>query len=159
MGFAVNICIDIVLGTFLTMWLIQQRMYYPTYGFGGWIAEMMPGLNDLPAWTTMTVLSVVRKSAEEGKLKGTAAETAAKMLSAGTLAGASVSFITNMKQKNMETVRNAGAYTEKQRTEENEFQHARVSSELRNIDGIRSRTPQNSQQTTVPQEPLPSYGV
>ena len=150
LGFAVNFCLDVTLGTILVMWLMWEGMYYPRYGIGGFIAELMPGLSDLPAWTVMTILSVVRKSAEEGKLRGTPAASLTKMMSSG-LAGAGVSLVTSIKQGNMETARNVGSYTEEQQTQEGEHQQERmVNSELKNIDGIRAPRTQPSNDNTAP---------
>ena len=161
MGFAVNMCIDVTLGTLLTMFLITQGMYYPRYGIGGWIAELVPGLNDLPAWTISTVLAVIRKSAEEGQLQGTPAGVFAQMTGAGTLAGAGIAALTNVKQNMMQTAQQTGSFTKEQQTQENAAQHTRImTSELKNIDGIRASKPQTtpSNDTEVPAQ-RPRYAA
>jgi hypothetical protein len=138
LGFAINFCIDITFGTVLVMWMITQKMYYPRYGVAGYIAELIPGINDLPAWTLTTVLAVIRKSAEEGKLKGSASGTFTSMMSGG-IAGAGGALVTRIKQSSMDVARDAGIFTAQQQTQENARQHERiVGSELKNIDGIRA---------------------
>lgn len=151
LGFIVNFCLDISLGTLLVMFLMSQKMYYPRYGIGGFVAELIPGLNDLPAWTAMVILSIIRKQAEQKKLKGNAGSTFAAMMGGGVV-GFVAPLISNIKQDNMQTVREVGTYTEQQQREENSLQHERIiGSELKTIDGIRPR--QATPGSSVPESP------
>jgi hypothetical protein len=140
-GFAVNFCLNITLGTILTAWLITQKMYYPRYGVTGYIVELVPGINDLPIWTMTTVLAVMRKNAEEGKLAGTAGAMFSKFMTSGVI-GTAATGISVLNQTSQKITRDAGVFTQEEQDSVQEQKKQQVSSELKNIDGIRaSRTP------------------
>lgn len=141
MGFVINFCIDVTFGTLLSMWLLTQGMYYPKYAIGGWVAELIPGLNDMPAWTVSTVLAVIRKNAEENASEGTSASIFTQMIGGGTLLGAGVAAITAINQKNVRTAEQTGVFAKEQQDQQTDAGRARVSIELKNIDGIRSTRP------------------
>jgi hypothetical protein len=144
MGVVVNFCIDITLGTILTMWLLSENMYYPRYGISAYIAELIPGLNNLPCWFGMVSLSIIRKSAEDGKLRDTASGAFATLTSSGII-GTGAALVTRIKQNNIGTAERVGTYTAQQQIQGSERQHERIiGSELKNIDGIRAPKNQTS---------------
>lgn len=131
MGFAINFCLDATLGTILIMWLLWEDMYYPRFGISGFIAELIPGVNDLPAWTIMTVLSIMRKSAEEGKLKSPAGGVFKKIMTTGAI-GAAATATSVLLQRNQQTARDSGVITKEQQDEvrKNKIQSVALNLEL-----------------------------
>ncbi len=67
LGFVINMCLSVVFGSFLIvlMAIFLKKVYWKNLIFG--IGEMLPGLNNIPFWTAFVVVSLLKKSAEEGK--------------------------------------------------------------------------------------------
>ena len=148
LGFAVNICISATFGLGLIILLWQFDMLYLPYVFSGGIMEFIPGIDDLPGWTTMTILCVVKKMAEDKAMAGNAAGTFASFALGGFTGGA-MAGITSIKQANMATAARSswGPVTAEKQVETKETQNRTIAAELKNIDGIR-RSP-TSQQAPV----------
>lgn len=63
-SFVISVALNATLGGGLIALLIFSGMFYPKYLlFGG--VEIIPGLNIFPWWTTVAILSVVRKNKRE----------------------------------------------------------------------------------------------
>lgn len=136
LGIAVNICIDVTLGTLLVMWLIQSGMYYPTYMISGVLSELIPGVNDLPGWTMLAVVSVLRKTAEE-KIKGGLGSIVRGVIntgvaSAGIFAAAGINKLREPLPQDEGEAQDMGEYMRTQSVE---------AAQLKNIDGIRASSP------------------
>lgn len=65
LGFVVNATISLSFGGAFLLALGVEGMFYPGYVFRTFFGEATPGINNLPLWTTLAVLSVIRKSGEE----------------------------------------------------------------------------------------------
>ncbi|HVV38790.1 MAG TPA: hypothetical protein VHD31_00495 [Candidatus Paceibacterota bacterium] len=65
MGIALGFCISATLGVFLIALMGFNGILYPKYLIWGG-GELIPGLNIIPFWTTLTILCVLKKNAEEG---------------------------------------------------------------------------------------------
>lgn len=156
LGFAVNFCVSITFGAVLMLWLWSMDMSYKDIGLGGFLVEMIPGLDNIPGWTTMVILCIVRKTAEE-KLLSVPAESAFKTLFVTAGAGAMGAFKIN--QGTQALARARGVYTQEQQDARQEEKKQFVSAELRNINGIRMRSrPTPSQPTSVVPTQAISYG-
>ncbi len=137
LGFVVNFCISATFGTILVMFLASGGMFYPKYLFGGGLLEIIPGFNDLPGWTTLTVLSVLRKKASLGGLVGGAAKNLATTFAPNTLVGAGFRLIKDMQHKTSSLVaQNNGVDSEQQQASRFESRQT-LKTNLKNIDGIR----------------------
>ncbi len=137
LGMAVNFCIDISLGLVLTLFLLWLGMYHKGYGIGGFLVELIPGLDNLPGWTIMTALCVTHKTAEEKKLIGTS-DSMFKNLLVTTGVGGLAAFKIN--QGTQSIARQHGMYTQEEQNGRQEDKKQLVSAELRNIDGIRTKS-------------------
>ncbi|MCX6819921.1 MAG: hypothetical protein NT019_01370 [Candidatus Adlerbacteria bacterium] len=146
LGIAVNLCIDVTLGLLLVALLRLCGMFYGRYAGFGAIMELVPGLNNAPGWTLMTVMSVVRKKAEQRKLEGGAQGAFTKILAPGTVFGATALGIVGINQATAQMARDKGASTQVQQNAASDRQGSAVSAELKNIDGIRH--PRQSFNTT-----------
>lgn len=73
LGFVISTCLSLVAGAALVTLLLLNGMFYPRFLLPGGITELIPGLNLLPTWTTVAILSVIQKNKEEGGKVGTAA--------------------------------------------------------------------------------------
>lgn len=77
-GLGISWCINITMGAGLVLLLLYEGMFYPHYLFPGFIAEIIPGINDLPFWMLIVVLCIIKKTGEEAEgVLGTAARVAA----------------------------------------------------------------------------------
>ncbi len=65
LGFVVDFCISATFGVALVALLVYSGMFYPGYLFGGTIFELIPGFDDFPGWTFMTIMCIIRKKSEE----------------------------------------------------------------------------------------------
>ena len=155
LGFAVNVCMDAFLGTILIGLLWVLGMYYPRYGITGLIAELIPGINDLPGWTIMTVLCVIRKTAEEKRLVSAGGMFQTLMTTGITGIGASAVFAINSASGRLVREQSTIRTQEDQDSDRERIKHA-VSTELKNIDGIRARTESSMQHVSTAHE-NPSY--
>lgn len=91
LGFVVDFCISATFGVALVALLIYSGMFYPGYLFGGTIFELIPGFDDFPGWTFMTIMCVIRKKSEDksGLLSGVAGVVVAgSSLSKGNIVSA-----------------------------------------------------------------------
>jgi hypothetical protein len=136
LGFAVNFCIAVTLGTVLVAWLWSLGMYKMGPGIAGFIVELIPGLDNIPGWTAMTIISVMRKTAEEKGLS-TPTESAFKTMFTTAGAGAMAAFKIN--QQTQTVARERGVFSQEQQDARQEEKTQRVSVELKNIDGIRTK--------------------
>jgi hypothetical protein len=157
LGFAVSVCIDAFLGTILIAILWTLGMYYSRYGITGLIVELIPGINDLPGWTTMTVLCVIRKAAEEKEVTGSAGGMFQTLMTTGlTGLGATTAFALNSTSGRLvrehSTVR-----TQIEQDSDRERIKGAVHTELKDIDGIRSRTGLSVERTPASANEHPSY--
>jgi hypothetical protein len=75
-GFTIDVCLSLTLGSGLIFVLFMFGMFYPKYVWSGSIAEFLPGFDILPGWTAMVVLSILEKSKEERGVLGTVAGVA-----------------------------------------------------------------------------------
>ncbi|MEI6864006.1 MAG: hypothetical protein WCK46_01360 [Candidatus Adlerbacteria bacterium] len=147
LGFGISFCIDVTLGAILLASLWSFGMYYPKYAGAGLLLEMLPGLSNLPGWTCMTTLAVIRKKAEEKKLEGTAGEAFSKRMTSG-LTGAGATTIFGLNQATQKLARERGVYTQEEQNTADSKTKSTVSTELRNIDGIRAPRTQSSSNLT-----------
>jgi hypothetical protein len=69
LGFALEICVSFTFGFGLIILLYYYDLYDNTRMLGAGLVEIVPGVNNLPAWTLMVVLCLFKKYSEE-KLKG-----------------------------------------------------------------------------------------
>lgn len=72
-GFVISTCLSLVMGAALVTLLLLNGMFYPRFLLPGGITELIPALNLLPTWTTVTILSIIQKNKEEGGKVGAAA--------------------------------------------------------------------------------------
>ena len=82
LGFLTDVCVSVTFGAGLLFLLKYNDMFYPAYAFGGGLGELIPGLDILPGWTAMTVLSAIRKSREENEAEGSSLFSSALSVSA-----------------------------------------------------------------------------
>ncbi|MBY0294098.1 hypothetical protein K2Q08_02080 [Patescibacteria group bacterium] len=139
LGFAVNFCIDVTLGLVLVGFLIWLGMYYKGIGIGGFIVELVPGLGNIPGWTFMTILCVMRKTAEEKQLAGASGGSSFTNFITAGVAGMGAFAANTANSEPRRVVRQQGVYTQEEQdgnlAEKKQF----VSTELKNIDGIRAK--------------------
>jgi hypothetical protein len=138
LGMAVNFCLDITLGLILTLFLLWLGMYHKGYGIGGFLVELIPGLDNLPGWTIMTALCVVRKTAEEKKLVGSTGSMFSTLTTTG-VAGATAFTAFAINKGTQRIARDQGLYTKEEQDQRLEEKQKFVSTELKNIDGIRAK--------------------
>lgn len=65
LGFAVNFTLSVTLGTGLVMLLAFSGMFHPARVIPAYLGEIIPGLNNIPAWTGLVLYSLYKKSKEE----------------------------------------------------------------------------------------------
>ncbi len=75
-GFAADIGLSVTLGTMFITFLGFNNMWYPKYFMPGGITEIIPGLDILPAWTTIAILSVMRRYKEDKAAEASEAQSA-----------------------------------------------------------------------------------
>jgi hypothetical protein len=80
LGFVINFCISATAGSMLIVFLGLNRMLYPKYLIPGAITELIPGIDSLPFWTLLVILSIMESMGE--KKGGSVLNTAAKVVSA-----------------------------------------------------------------------------
>ncbi len=147
-GFAINVCLSATLGSGLIFLLATNGMWYPDLIFGGGIVELIPGLDDLPGWTVMAGLCILRKKAKEkpgsvlavaggaaGVIAAVAEGNAAGVVQSGAQA------LQGVKQFNQARAREGDMYTQENQEAQGEYQRRNIARELKNIDGIRAKAP------------------
>ncbi len=152
LGFVLEIIVSLTIGSGLILLLIFNGMYYSTRTPVGLIFEIMPGLDILPGWTVMTILCVLKKRAEEGKLLEKAATAFATMQLPDTALGAAVGRVKSIQRTNTNRMLQNGVATEGSYTQARVNSRQRINTELKSIDGITpSRvTPAEQNQPYVP---------
>ena len=65
LGFVANFAISLSFGSAFLIALGFERMFYPSYIFPAFFGEIVPGMNNLPMWTTLAILCVIKKHGEE----------------------------------------------------------------------------------------------
>ena len=58
-GFTIDVCLSLTLGTALILALFLCGMYYPKYAWNCGIAEFLPGFNIIPGWTALVIFSIL----------------------------------------------------------------------------------------------------
>lgn len=142
-GFAINFCLDITLGVVLIGFLMWLGMYHKGYGIGGFIVELIPGLDNIPGWTFMTIMCVVDKTAREKNLIASKGSMFTKLATTG-ITGVATSAVFAIHQGNQRRAREAGVFTQEEQDQRLGEKKQFVSAELRNIDGIRAANPNTS---------------
>jgi hypothetical protein len=107
MGFAINVCLSLTFGAFLllVMLIFLKKIYVTNLFFG--LGEVIPGINNIPFWTAFVVISLVKKSKEDGSALGAVAGAA---LSPGSAFGKAASGIMAMKETTMKVADKYKAY-------------------------------------------------
>ncbi|HVU80119.1 MAG TPA: hypothetical protein VHD37_02020 [Candidatus Paceibacterota bacterium] len=107
-GFAINICLSVTLGAFLlmVMFVFLRKIYVTNLFFG--LGELIPGINNIPFWTAFVVISLVKKSKEDGSALGAVAAAA---LSPGSAFGKAAGGIMAMKETTMNVADATGAFS------------------------------------------------
>jgi hypothetical protein len=146
LGFVLEITISLTFGAGLIFLLLINGMYYSTRTPVGFIAELIPGLDILPGWTVMTILCILKKRKEEGKLIGKVSTTFAKMLSPGTTMGAAVGGIKYLQQQKTNAMLANGVATGGTYKQMRIVKRQNINTELKNIDSIKpaQSTPPNN---------------
>lgn len=140
LGFAVNFCISATFGVVLIGFLLLFGMYYKGAGIAGFIIELIPGLAIVPGWTGMTVMCVMRKSAEEKALAGSAAGGLFTTFATAGMAGAGAFATFAINQGTARRARGTEAPAQEDQSQPEQKKQF-VSTELKNIDGIRTKPP------------------
>lgn len=157
MGFVSDFCISATLGVGLILLLIFNGMYYSKpIGMNG-LLELVPGFNMLPGWTTMVVLCILRKKAEEGALDGSAAGSFAQTLAKKTFVGQAFSAVKTIQQKRTATAVETGAVTDQKVKGDRVGARQELKTHLRGIDGITPKQPQPT--TSRPAPPRSRYAI
>jgi hypothetical protein len=106
-GFAIDICLSLTLGAFLlmVMFIFLRKIYVSNLFFG--LGELIPGINNIPFWTAFVVISLVKKSKEDGSALGAVAAAA---LSPGSAFGKAAGGIMAMKETTMNVADKYKAY-------------------------------------------------
>ncbi len=86
MGFVINASLSFSLGAALILLLILNGSFYPVYIATAFFGEAVPGINNLPLWTTIAILSVLKKKSTEGGALGALAGVAVAAGTGGTSA-------------------------------------------------------------------------
>lgn len=81
MGFVINASLSFSLGAALILLLILNGSFYPIYIATAFFGEAVPGINNLPLWTTIALMSILKKKSAEGGALGAVAGVA---VAAGT---------------------------------------------------------------------------
>jgi hypothetical protein len=64
-GLAIGTCINITMGAGFIILLLWNGLAYPQYLLPGVVAEMIPGINDLPFWFGIALLCMLKQYSEE----------------------------------------------------------------------------------------------
>lgn len=87
-GFAINFTISLVIGTPLVLALAMNGMFAPVRTFVTYFAEIIPAMNNLPVWTTLVVLCLLRSRASKGGVGGMISGVVSLAVPGGQLSGA-----------------------------------------------------------------------
>lgn len=136
LGFVVNFCISATFGTMLVLFLASGKMFYPKYLFGGGLLEIMPGFNDLPGWTIMTVSSILRKKTSVKGLVGGGVKNLTTTSASTTLAGAGFRFIKGIQNQTSNLALRGSEVIQEQESSQAQSRQM-LKTNLKNIDGIR----------------------
>lgn len=135
MGFTTAVVTSFTFGSGLLLLLAYNGMFYIPYGIGGSVAELIPGLDVIPGWTIMTILCIVKKSREEGGVLGSVAGAALKVVAPeAAVAMNAASAVASAPQRTAQAPQTQAPAPEPNEAPETS---SRVSSNLKNIDGIR----------------------
>lgn len=108
LGFAIDICMSLTFGALLITFLIFNRMFYPKYLFGA-LGEVIPGINNIPFWTALVVLSLLKKKSEETGALAAASGLAMAAMSPTSALGTATGGVMKMKETTMDIAeRNKG---------------------------------------------------
>lgn len=139
LGFAINMCLSATLGSGLIFLMWLNGIFYPRYALGGGMTELVPGFDNLPAWTLMVILSLSRKKAEEAGISVTSPSV-------------SIFSMGSFTDKAARTISQANrAAPARSNVPEREEPGARIAAEmhapqLKNIDGVRPPASDNALQ-------------
>jgi hypothetical protein len=100
LGMALSICLSITLGAGFLLLLSFNGLFYLRYALGGGFSGIIPVVDILPGWTTMTILCILRKMKEEGQLEGKASTAFALAVSPKTNVGAVYRGIKDIERRN-----------------------------------------------------------
>lgn len=137
-GMGVNICISLTFGVMLVLALAYCGMFYPGKLAGGMFFEIIPGLDAIPGWTTMTITCVLQKMKEDGALEGTAFGALTKMLSPQNALGKIYGGVQAVQQRNVAMVQESRVPTE-ELTASRAQSRQEMKQNLKNIDGVTAR--------------------
>ena len=148
MGFVVNICLTMTLGTFLWAWLWQSGMFYPKHFFSGGLIELVPGVDNVPGFTYAVIRCVIQKSAEEGTLHAGASVAFTAATSGGV--GHAMTQIRGVKTYNQSIAKNAGTAGQNTQNTPQKGQQNRVSLEFKNIASLRAKQQKPQEEASQP---------
>ncbi len=143
LGFAINICLSVVLGGMLIALLWHLKMLYVGYT-PGYLLEIVPGVANFPFWTGFVVASVIRKKAEDVLGAGKLASVSS-ILSPKSSLGAMANGVLGMRRAASEKVSqtNPGLYGQMTRwaagttAQKNDEHQKAASSLIQTFDGVR----------------------
>jgi hypothetical protein len=103
-------------------------MFYPTTIFGGFTANLLPGINVLPfEWTITSAMCIMRKMSEEGSVL-------ASTVGVGTaLAQGNITSAAQNASRAVSAIASDVAPT----ANDNQSAQSRVTPELKNVEGVR----------------------
>lgn len=135
LGIALSICISITLGAGFLLLLAFNGLFNIRYAIGGGISGIIPILDILPGWTTMTILCILRKMKEEGELEGKASTAFATMVAPNTKMGAVYQGIKDINRDRVAGMRAVGSILPEEEAAAQESRRA-VSTNLKSIDEL-----------------------
>jgi hypothetical protein len=135
LGIALSICISITLGAGFLLLLAFNGLFNMRYAIGGGISGIIPILDILPGWTTMTILCILRKMKEEGELEGKASIAFATMVAPNTKMGAVYQGIKDINRDRVAGMRAVGSILPEEEVAAQESRRA-VSTNLKSIDEL-----------------------
>ena len=135
LGIALSICISITLGAGFLLLLAFNGLFNMRYAIGGGISGIIPILDILPGWTTMTILCILRKMKEEGELEGKASIAFATMVAPNTKMGAVYQGIKDINRDRVAGMRAVGSILPEEGVAAQESRRA-VSTNLKSIDEL-----------------------
>jgi len=114
LGFVVSICLSMTFGlAFVLFPLIFMKMLYPRYLWSGF-GEVVPGLSNAPFWSTLVIMSIIRKYGEEkGGVAGAVAKVGSKT-APGTFVGNLFTQTVGVRAHTQKAARAAGTFTQTQ---------------------------------------------
>lgn len=140
LGIALSICISITLGAGFLLLLAFNGLFNMRYAIGGGISGIIPILDILPGWTTMTILCILRKMKEEGELEGKASIAFATMVAPNTKMGAVYQGIKDINRDRVAGMRAVGSILPEEEVAAQESRRA-VSTNLKSIDELPATKP------------------